>query len=177
MFRRFVRPHYKNLKTVCIFLIMLHTSKSGVTRSCCRQIWDVCGNTFFTCWRSAICWNSVELVTENSKWDALLLLEYELGWTAFLTSGIPQKWISKEKRLKNDFQGQPADLQQVKNVLPHTSQICWHQLPTTPLDWSMMRNIHSLQIFTVWSHKHPEHSLLGSLFQCYLKKKTKTMGP
>ncbi len=37
-----------------------------------------------------------------------------------------------------------VDLQHVKNVLPHTSQICWRQLLATALllDWSMMRNIH-----------------------------------
>ncbi len=36
-----------------MFLIMLHSNKSGVASSCCCKIWDVCGNTFFTCWRSA----------------------------------------------------------------------------------------------------------------------------
>ncbi len=40
-----------------------------------------------------------------------------------------------------------------------------------------MRNIHSLQIFTAWSYKPPEHSLLGSLFQCCLKKEAKNTGP
>ncbi len=81
------------------------------------------------------------------------------------------------KKLKNDFQGQPGDLQRVKNLLPHTSQIWRHQLLATPLllDWSMMRNIHSLQIFTVWSYKPPEHSSLGSLFQCCLKKRQKIL--
>ncbi len=70
--------------------------------------------------------------------------EYELGWTAFLASGTLQKWISTRKRLKNDFQGQSADLQHVKKIIPHTSQIRWHQLRVTPLllDWSIMRNIH-----------------------------------
>ncbi len=37
-----------------------------------------------------------------------LPFEYELGWTAFLAFGTPPKWISGGKRLKNDFQGQPA---------------------------------------------------------------------
>ncbi len=36
---------------------------------------------------------------------------------------------------------------------------------------------YSLQIFTVWSYKPPEHSPIGSLFQCCPKKKTKYMGP
>ncbi len=54
MFRRFVRPHCKNLKTLCsMFLIMLQSSKNGIASSWCRQIWDMCGNTFFTGWRSA----------------------------------------------------------------------------------------------------------------------------
>ncbi len=81
----------------------------------------------------------------------------------------------KRKRLKNDFQGRPADPQHVKNVLPHTSQILRHQLLTTPLllDWSMMRNIHSLQIFTAWSYKCSEHSPIDRLFQCCLKKRQK----
>ncbi len=30
--------------------------------------------------------------------------EYELGWTAFLASGTPQKWISRRKKLKNDLE-------------------------------------------------------------------------
>ncbi len=53
MFRRFVRSHCKNLKTPCTFLIMLQSSKSAVACNWCRQIWDVRGNTFFTCWKSA----------------------------------------------------------------------------------------------------------------------------
>ncbi len=52
MFRRFVRPRCKNLKTLCMFLIMLLSSKIILASSWCRQIWDVCGNKFFTCWRS-----------------------------------------------------------------------------------------------------------------------------
>ncbi len=52
MFRRFVQPHCKNLKILCMFLIMLQSSKSGVASSWCCQIWDLCGNTFFTFWRS-----------------------------------------------------------------------------------------------------------------------------
>ncbi len=36
-----------------------------------------------------------------------------------------------------------------------------------------MRNIHSLQIFTVSLYKPSEHSPLGSFFQCCLKKKKK----
>ncbi len=49
----------------------------------------------------------------------------------------------KGEKLKNVFQGQPGDLQHVKNVLPHTSQFWWHQLLATPLllDWSMMRHM------------------------------------
>ncbi len=86
-----------------MFLIILQSSKSGVASSWCRKIWDVRGNTFFTCWRSASYWNSIELVTENSKWDAPIPFEYELGWIAFLASGTPQKWISRGKRLKNDL--------------------------------------------------------------------------
>ncbi len=50
MFRRFILPHCKSLKTLCMFLIILQYSKSGVASSCCCQIWDGCGNTFFTCW-------------------------------------------------------------------------------------------------------------------------------
>ncbi len=75
--------------------------------------------------------------------------QYELSWTAFLASRKPKKWISWDKRLKNDFQDQPADLQHVKNLLPHTSQIWRHQLLATPLllDWSMMRNIHKVLKF------------------------------
>ncbi len=52
MFKRFVRLYCKNLKTLCMFLIMLRSSKSGVASSWCCQFWDVCGNTFFTGWRS-----------------------------------------------------------------------------------------------------------------------------
>ncbi len=48
MFRRFVRPYCKNLKTLCMFLIVLQSSKSGVASSWYRQIWNVCGDTFFT---------------------------------------------------------------------------------------------------------------------------------
>ncbi len=44
MFRRFVRPHCKNLKTLCMFLIMLQCSKIGVASSWCHQIRHVCGN-------------------------------------------------------------------------------------------------------------------------------------
>ncbi len=43
-----------------------------------------------------------------------LPFEYELGRTAFLPSGTLQKWISRGKGRKNDFQGQPANLQHVK---------------------------------------------------------------
>ncbi len=32
-------------------------------------------------------WNSIQLVTENSKWDAPFPFKYELGSTAFLASG------------------------------------------------------------------------------------------
>ncbi len=53
-----------------MFLIMLQSSKSGFVSSWCRQIWDVCDNMFFMCWSSASYWNSIELVSENSKWDA-----------------------------------------------------------------------------------------------------------
>ncbi len=113
------------------------------------------------------------------KMGCSLLFESKMSNTVFLACGTPQKWISRGKRLKNDFQGQPADLQYVKNVLPCTSQIWRHQLLATPLllDWSMMRNIHSPQIFTAWLYKPPEHSPLGSLLQCCLKKKTKNTGP
>ncbi len=78
MFKRFVQPHCKNLKTLWMFLIMLQSNKNGVASSRCRQIWHVCCNTFFTCWRSASFWNSIELVTENSKWNVPAL------WIAFL---------------------------------------------------------------------------------------------
>ncbi len=45
MFKKFIRPHCKNLKTLYMFLIMLQFTKSGVTSGWCCQI-DVCGNTF-----------------------------------------------------------------------------------------------------------------------------------
>ncbi len=85
-------------------------------------------------------------------------------------------WIFSDQFDRIPTAGWPSTC---KNVLPHTSQIWRHQLLATLLllDWSMMRNIRSLQIFTVWSYKPPEYSLLGSLFQCCLKKKTKNMGP
>ncbi len=104
MFRRFVWPHCKNFKLLCMFPIMLQSSKSGVASSWCRQIWEVCGNTFFICWRSASYWNFIKLITENSKWDALLPFEYELDWTTFLASGTSHKWISMEKTLKNELE-------------------------------------------------------------------------
>ncbi len=42
---------------------------------------------------------------------------------------------------------------------------------------SAMRNQRSLQIFTVWLYKPPEHFPLCSLSQRCLKKKTKNTGP
>ncbi len=146
-------------------LIMFQSSKSGVASIWCRQIWDVCGSTFFTCWRSASNWNSIKPFTENSKWNAPPLwvwiglnyifslwntLEVEfkrkktekwlwipsnwslkiqngmsplwvwIGLNYILASGTPQEWISRGKRLKNDFQGHSPDLQHTKNVLRHT---------------------------------------------------------
>ncbi len=35
MFRRFVRPHCKNLKILCTFFIMVQSSKSGVASNVC----------------------------------------------------------------------------------------------------------------------------------------------
>ncbi len=51
MFRRFLRPQCKNLKTLRMFLIVLRSSKSGVASSWHRPMLDGCGITFFTCWR------------------------------------------------------------------------------------------------------------------------------
>ncbi len=123
MFRRFVRPHCKNLKTLCMFLIILQSSKSGVASNWCCQIWDV-----FTCWRSASYWNSIELVTENSKLDSSLPFEYELDWTAFLASGTPQKWISRGKRLKNDLQVHQTGHWKFKMGFPSPSSVNWAEL-------------------------------------------------
>ncbi len=63
MFRRFIRPHFKNSNILCMFLIMPQSNKSGVASSWWvpPKIWDVCGNTFFTCWRSVSYWNSIEM--------------------------------------------------------------------------------------------------------------------
>ncbi len=49
-------------------------------------------------------WNSINLVIEISKRSAPLHLVFELGWTAFLASEIPQQWISRKKLWKNNFQ-------------------------------------------------------------------------
>ncbi len=58
--------------------------------------------------------------------------------------------------------------------------VCPHSCYSSALllqDRSMMRNIHKVfKFFTVWSHKPPEHSPFGSLFQCCLKKNTKNTG-
>ncbi len=71
-----------------------------------------------------ITWNSIKRVAEISKWDDTSLpFQYELDWTTSLAFGTSQKWISRGERLKNNFQGQPSDLQYVKIVLPHTFQI------------------------------------------------------
>ncbi len=91
------------LGEIDIFTRWLFCGKFNSKQPLCRQIWDVCGNTFFTCWRSASYWNSIELVAENSKWDASLPFEYELGWTAFLASGTPEKWISRGKMTEKWF--------------------------------------------------------------------------
>ncbi len=158
MFKRFVRPLCKYLKTLCTFLIILLSSKSGIASSWCRQIWDVCGSTFFTCWRSASYWNSIKLAAENSKWDVPFPLSMNWVELHFYNLGhLRSGFQGEKKRLKIDFQGQPADLQHIKNVLPHRSQIWQHQLLAIPLlpNWSMMRNVHSLQIFTVLSYKPP----------------------
>ncbi len=45
-------------------------------------------------------WNSIDLVIEISKCFAFLHFEYEVSWTAFLASGTPQQWISREKTEK-----------------------------------------------------------------------------
>ncbi len=80
MFRRFVQPHCKNLKTLCMFLIMLQSSKSGDANSGCRQIWDMCGNTF--------------LHVEGQ------LIDLESHFSVF----SPLKFISKvSQRLKRQF--------------------------------------------------------------------------
>ncbi len=65
-----------------------------------------------------------------------------------------EKWFSRSARWPSVC----------KNVLPHTSQIWRHQLLATLLllDWGMMRNIHKIFKFLVWSYKPPEHSPLGS---------------
>ncbi len=47
-----------------------------------------------------------------------LPFEYELGWTVFLAFGTPQKWILRGEKTEKWLQGQPSDLQHVKNVLP-----------------------------------------------------------
>ncbi len=131
----------------------------------------MCGNTFFASWRPVSYWNSIKLITENSKWDAPLF-EYELGWTAFLASRTPQSGFQGGKDWKRTFKVSQL-------TFSKTSQIWRHLLLATPvlLDWSMMRNIHSFQIFTVWSYKPAEHFPLGSLLSCCPKKKTKNMGP
>ncbi len=49
-------------------------------------------------------WNSINLVVEILKHSAPLHFEYELRWTAFLTFGTPQQWISRKKTRKNNFQ-------------------------------------------------------------------------
>ncbi len=149
--------HTVKMWRLCLFLIMLQSSNSGVSNSWFRQIWDVFGNTFFTCWRSASYfefhqtdywifkigyphshWVWFGLNCNFSLWDTSkvdfngkkteiwlrissnwsmkiqngmpLPFECKLGWTAFLATRTPQKWISRGKRMKNDFQGQPADL-------------------------------------------------------------------
>ncbi len=102
MFRRFVRPYCKNLKTQCMFLIILQSSKSRVTSSWYCQICDVCGNMFFTCWRSASYWNSVELVTENLKWDAPSLWVW-IGLNCIFILWDTSDVDFKRKKTENDF--------------------------------------------------------------------------
>ncbi len=101
-----------------------------------------------------------------------LPFEYELYWIAFLASGTPQLWIYKGKRLKNDFQGQPADLQHVKTYYHTVSNLAAPATgnPTFTRLKHDEKHTYSLQIFAVWLYKPPEHSPLGSLFQCCLKK-------
>ncbi len=77
-----------------------------------------------------------------------------------------------------EFQ-QLADLQHIKNVLPHTSQIWRHQLLLTSLllAEAWWETYMESSVFTAWSYKPPEHSPFGSLFQCCLKKNAKNTGP
>ncbi len=78
-------------------------------------------------------------------------------------------WIFSDQFNKIPIAGY---LQHIKKHI--TTYISNLLAPATPLllDWSMMRNILSLQIFTVL-YKPLEHSPLGSLFPCCLKKRQK----
>ncbi len=109
------------------------------------------------------------------KMGCSLLFEYELGWTAFLAYGTPQKWISRENTGKWLSRSASWPSAYKKRI---TTQISNLAAPATGSS-TFTRQKHdekhtcSHQIFTVWSHKPPEHSPLGSLFQCCIKKRRK----
>ncbi len=127
MFRRFVRPHCKNLNTLCTFLIMLWSSKSGVTLSWCRQIWDVWGNTFFTCWRSASNWNSMELVAENSKWDAPSPLS--VNWLNYTFSFWETSEVDFNGKKTEKWLGIPSNWSlKIQNEMPSPLSMNWADL-------------------------------------------------
>ncbi len=71
--------HNVRIWTLCMFLIVLRSSKSEVASSWCCQIWDVCGNKFFTCWRSTSYWNW-NTICENNHSQSLATLRFPLEW-------------------------------------------------------------------------------------------------
>ncbi len=121
---RFVQPYCKNLKTMCVFLMILQSSKSGVDSCWCRQIWDVGGNIFFYMLKVSQLLEFYRTGHWKFKMRCPLPFKYEFCWTVFLVSETPQKWISVGKTLKNVFQGQPAYLQRVKKrITSHISKL------------------------------------------------------
>ncbi len=76
-------------------------------------------------------------------------------------------WIFSDQFNRITIAGWPSECK--KHINTHISNLAALATPLL-LDWSMMRNIYNLQIFTVWSYKPSKHSPLGTLFQCCLKK-------
>ncbi len=128
----------------CFSLVKVELPEAGATK------YEICVVMFFTCWRSASCWNSIKLVIWKFEMRCPLAFEYKLGWTEFLPSGHLRSGFQGEKTAKWRSRSDSWPWA-CKNVLPHTSQIWRHQLLATPLllDWKMIRNIHILQIFTM----------------------------
>ncbi len=121
MFRRFVRLHCKNLKTLYFSLVKEELPVAGVAK------FEMCVVIHFL---HADGQPAIGILLNWSlkiQNEMPIPFEYELGWTAFLASGIPQKWISRGKRLKNDSKFHQTGHLKFKMgcLLPFENELGW----------------------------------------------------